>query len=213
MVFDVLRATSSMITGLAHGVHEILPVRTIDEAKALRVNRPNALLGGERHGDRIDGFDLGNSPSEYIHRARSTIITTTTNGTIALRACESAHLVLVGAILNLSAIVKTIHELRPQHLIAVCSGTGTEAALEDIWAAGALLLHFTQHQHTDAARTAVAVNQTYPDPYFALKASANGRALVAAHKQADLEWCAQKDLYQTVGTLETGAVRVWKAAS
>lgn len=212
VVFDVLRATSSMVTGLANGVREILPARTIDEAKALRVNRPNALLGGERHGEKIDGFDLGNSPSEYIHHKGSTVITTTTNGTLALRACERAHVVLVGAILNLSALVETIKQLSPRHLIAVCSGTGADAALEDTWAAGALLVHFNQCQHTDAARIAVAFSQRYPEPYSALEASSNGRALAAKNKHADLKWCAQKDLYHTVGVLETGSVRAWKAA-
>ena len=64
VVFDVLRATSSMITGLAHGVPEIHPVLTIDEARALKARIPKAALGGERHGDRIDGVDLGNGPHE-----------------------------------------------------------------------------------------------------------------------------------------------------
>lgn len=213
VVFDVLRATSSMITGLANGINKILPVRTIGEAMALRRRHPNALLGGERDGDRIEGFDLGNSPSEYLYHSGKSIITTTTNGTVALRACEGAHLVLVGAILNLSALVDTINYLRPHHLIAVCSGTGSEAALEDTWAAGAFLSHFPQSERTDAAQLAIALSNAYPQPFSALQVSSNGRALSAKNRYADLEWCAKKDLYQTVGVLENGVVSTWKIAS
>src|SRR6187549_1935392 len=84
VVFDVLRATSSMITGLAHGATEIHPVCTIEEALALRQQLPDAVLGGERQGDPIPGFDVGNSPLEYRESmAGRKIITTTTNGTVA----------------------------------------------------------------------------------------------------------------------------------
>src|SRR5436190_17096535 len=85
VVFDVLRATSSMLTGLAHGAAEIHPVCTIEEALALRQRWPDAVLGGERQGDLIPGFDIGNSPLEYRDSvAKRRIITTTTNGTVAL---------------------------------------------------------------------------------------------------------------------------------
>src|SRR5437899_1058369 len=89
VVFDVLRATSSMITALAGGATEIFPVTTIDEAIDLKKHKSAAMLGGERHGDWIDGFDLGNSPLEYRELASRQIITTTTNGTVALRACAN----------------------------------------------------------------------------------------------------------------------------
>src|SRR3954451_14490043 len=65
VVFDVLRATSSMITALAHGVPEIFPVCTIEEAQAMKARMPDVVLGGERQGDLIPGFDMGNSPAEY----------------------------------------------------------------------------------------------------------------------------------------------------
>ena len=113
VVFDVLRATSSMITALANGASEIFPVKTIDEARALRGQMPDALLGGERHGERIEGFDLGNNPFDYIPVAGKRIISTTTNGTIALRACERAGRVLLGALLNLAALREELTRSRP----------------------------------------------------------------------------------------------------
>src|SRR5258706_15449923 len=77
VVFDVLRATSSMIIAFAHGAAEIIPARTIEEALSLKARMPDAKLGGERHGDRIEGFDLGNSPLEYRDVRGARIITTT----------------------------------------------------------------------------------------------------------------------------------------
>ena len=90
VVLDILRATSSMITALANGAEQILPVASIEEALAAKAEHPDALLCGERDGLRITAtqtggteFDLGNSPREYTAEtvAGKTLITTTTNGT------------------------------------------------------------------------------------------------------------------------------------
>src|ERR1700704_4531668 len=95
VVFDILRATTSMITALANGAEAIIPVGEISEALAIRQQRPEVLLAGERQGLRISPeltggvqFDLGNSPREYIAKKvhGKTIVLTTTNGTRALRA-------------------------------------------------------------------------------------------------------------------------------
>src|SRR5882762_4456409 len=96
VVLDILRATTSMITALANGAEAIIPVAEISEALAIRQQRPEVLLAGEREGLRISPqltggvqFDLGNSPREYIAKTvqGKTIVLTTTNGTRALRAC------------------------------------------------------------------------------------------------------------------------------
>src|SRR5216110_511568 len=72
VVFDVLRATSSMATALGNGAEAIIPVADITEALAIRQRQPNVLLAGERNGVRIEAnltgsfpFDLGNSPREF----------------------------------------------------------------------------------------------------------------------------------------------------
>jgi len=112
VVFDILRATTSMVTALANGAEAIIPVAEISEALAIRQQRPDVLLAGEREGVRIPTeltggvqFDLGNSPREYTAAKvqGKTIVMTTTNGTRALRACAGAKTVLVGSFLNLRA--------------------------------------------------------------------------------------------------------------
>ena len=112
VVFDVLRATSTMVTALSNGATSIVPVAEIAEAMSIRQHRSDVLLAGERGGVRIEahltggeGFDLGNSLREFTpQRIKGrTIAMTTTNGTRALRACSPASAVLLGSFLNLRA--------------------------------------------------------------------------------------------------------------
>ena len=207
VVFDVLRATSSMVTALANGAGAIHPVRTIEEALALKERFPDAVLGGERFGDRIDGFDIGNSPLEYRDLAGRRIITTTTNGTIALRACEKAERVLVGALLNLGALVEELRRAAPEKLVIVCAGTFRELALEDVAAAGAICANLPDAALTDSATVALAAYQTRErDLPRALRESRNGQALIVAGRESDVEWCAQTSIYDTIGHMQGGII-------
>src|SRR2546423_1168480 len=115
VVFDVLRATSSMVTALGNGAEAIMPVQQISEALEIKARQPDVLLAGERKGVRIEGklsggipFDFGNSPREFTpEKVRGKrIVTTTTNGTRALRACAKARLALASSFLNLQATVE-----------------------------------------------------------------------------------------------------------
>ena len=207
VVFDVLRATSSMITALASGALEIHPVRTIEEARELKMDLPHAVLGGERDGEIIDGFDVGNSPFEYTGLAGRTIITTTTNGTIALRACEHAEMVLVGAILNLAELADEIRWREPAELLLICAGTFDEFALEDACAAGLLIGALPDAQLTDAAHAALAVARQFPTPLAALRAARNGRALDAKGRGKEVDWCAQASRFNVVGIMEQAVIR------
>lgn len=207
VVFDVLRATSSMITALSNGVEKIHPVCTIDEAFELKQQFPDALLGGERHGDKIDGFDLGNSPHEYCGISACRIITTTTNGTVALRACGNAGLVLVGALLNVDVLIAHLKRLNPERILLVCAGTFRELALEDVFAAGAVCSGMRDADLSDSAKTAAAVYEKYGNYFLkVLGKSKNGRALTAAGRSRDVVWCAQRSLFETVGQMSDGVI-------
>jgi 2-phosphosulfolactate phosphatase len=206
IVFDVLRATSSMVTALAHGAKEIIPVRTIEEARAARELHPDALLGGERHGERIEGFDVGNSPFEYRELTGRSIISTTTNGTIALRACEKAARVLVGAILNLGALAEELRRTRPARVVLVCAGTFTTFALEDAWAAGRLIQLLPEADLTDAAQAVLAIVRAEPDPLAALRRARNGQALIANRRTEEIDWCAQESRLAVNGEMREGRI-------
>jgi 2-phosphosulfolactate phosphatase len=209
VVFDVLRATSSIVTALAHGARSVHPVLTIEEALALRERMPDALLGGERGGDPIPGFDVGTSPAEYVAAAGRRVITTTTNGTVALRACAGAARVLAAALLNVDAVASDLRRSAPQHVVIVGAGTFREAALEDVLAAGVLLHALDADAMNDASRAALAVHAaTGGDLMSALRQSRNGRALAAQGRGDDVAWCARRSVWDVVPTMGAdGAIR------
>jgi 2-phosphosulfolactate phosphatase len=218
VVFDILRATSTMITALANGAEAIFPVADIAAALALREHEPGALLGGERGGLRIGAaltggieFHFGNSPREYTPeqvRGR-TIITTTTNGTRALHACAGASVVLAGAFLNLTATARWLQAHPPQRLMLVCAGTGEEAAWEDTLAAGALwdLLAATAGDW-EPADSAHCARQLYHasavDLLTSMQFSRNARRLLAMPElAADVALCLERDTRPIVAVVGT----------
>jgi 2-phosphosulfolactate phosphatase len=220
VVFDILRATTTMLTALSNGASEIIPVSEIPEALALRAKDPNLLLAGERGGLRITSaqtasvdFDFGNSPREFTaEKVRSRrIAITTTNGTRALRACASAAEIHVGSFLNLSALAKVITASHLPNVLIVCAGTGDEASLEDTLAAGALCEALPGSKLRDSAEIALATYLHHkPNLIAAVSAAHNGRRLLSIPELApDIPVCFQRDTLKITARLHSdGAVRV-----
>ena len=227
VVFDVLRATSTFATALQNGAKKIIPVSEISEALAIkkaesgRRKAETILLGGERDGVRIsaDGidFDLGNSPREYTpEKVRGkTIVSTTTNGTRALRACAGAKAILAASFLNLGATAEFLRAGNFQDVLLVCAGTRENPALEDTLAAGALceLLAREDIRPTFSNSTEIAL-QTYARAKSDLVAtiirdSENARRLLAIPElRDDVAFCLRRDLYPFVAKMEDdGGIR------
>ncbi|MDB6122387.1 MAG: 2-phosphosulfolactate phosphatase [Pedosphaera sp.] len=217
VVFDIFRATSTIVTALGHGTEAIIPVAEIPEALALRNKHPHILLAGERDGLRIQAnltggveFDLGNSPREFTPARISdkTIALSTTNGSRALRACSGAQAVLVGSFLNLSATASFLKGQKPGHLLLVCSGTGDEVAYEDVLGAGALVdllwPGYSKQQITDSASMAHQIYQQHSDDLMSVvKHSRNGRRLLAIPElRADVAWCLQQNIFSLVAKMD-----------
>lgn len=138
VVIDVLRATTTIVHAVASGARQVIPCLEIDEARRLAAGFPpgEALLGGERGGLKIEGFDLGNSPEEYSRPSvgGKTVVLTTTNGTRAMMLCRQAKRVLVGAFVNASAVARALAPEERVHLL--CAGTEGEITREDVLLAG-----------------------------------------------------------------------------
>jgi 2-phosphosulfolactate phosphatase len=138
LAIDVLRASTSVIAALGNGAAAVIPVETVDEARACRAALGReALLAGERHGDPPEGFDLGNSPREFTAgRVRGrTIVLTTSNGTRALFAARPAAAVAVAAFVNASAAAAWARE-RTGDVVLICAGSLGTPSLEDQACAG-----------------------------------------------------------------------------
>lgn len=216
IVIDVLRATSTMLTALAHGCKEIYPVETVLQAKQLQ--QPDYLMGGERSCKKIPGFDLGNSPYEYMDEriAGKTIIITTTNGTRAIQKACKAGTIMIGSLLNGRACAKAAAAIR-KDIVILCSGTQDVYALEDGLCAGQLvdeLLRIPTIQSNEwvindmGLSLLYAFRHTEPDITGALLASSNGKRLGKLGFGEDVRYCAQMNLLSIVPVLRDGKLIV-----
>jgi len=220
VVFDILRATTTMLIALSNGAAEMIPVSEIPEALALRAADPHLLLAGERGGLRISAaqtgaadFDFGNSPREFtpeMVRDRRIAITTT-NGTRALRACAHAAEIHIGSFLNLAALAKSLSRSPYSRLLFVCAGTADEASLEDTLAAGALIASLVNSLLRDSAEIALATYLRHESNLPAAFARArNGRKLLSMPGlAADVPFCLQRDTLSITARLHRdGAIRL-----
>ncbi len=218
VVMDVLRATSTIVHALAAGAECVIPCGTIDDARRLAAKEAPGtfLLGGEREGLMIPGFDLGNSPTDYSPAvvAGKKIIFTTTNGTVALIRAKEARRVLIGALTNLNAVVELLtEETGPVHL--VCAGTNGHMTLEDVLCAGGIV-HWLSLAATDAdarddaAQLALGLfdacgqgyDRVHEDRVLAtLSKSRGGRNLIDCGLAADIAICAEQDKFDIVPEL------------
>jgi 2-phosphosulfolactate phosphatase len=193
IVVDVLRATSTMAQALAAGYGRILCCSDIEEARALRAELPDALVGGERKAVRIEGFDVGASPREFLKARADTLILTTTNGTqtilIASEACEE---VLLGSLLNLDAVVRAVRE-RGRDAVVVCAGFQGAFALDDAYCAGRIV-QLLLGTRTDAAIAADLVASAFPDALSGLTARTYGPPGL----EEDIRFCAQESVLDVV---------------
>jgi len=211
VVIDVLRASTTMIHALAHGATSVLPCLTVDSAMAAARDLPleKRLLGGERHGKLIPGFDLGNSPLDYPPDVvkNKTLIFTTTNGTRALLQCRSAVHAYIGAFVNRSAIVTRLAmENRSVHF--VCAGTDGHFTAEDILFAGAAASDLVSAKHSgwtvgnlqaqlamDYFQARSRTSETFRSAFFQSRGAQN---LLALGMTRDIERAMEMDLFDCV---------------
>lgn len=194
---DILRATSSMITAFAYDVASITPVPTLADCRMLK--EQGFVIAGERGGQKVDGFDLGNSPFEFMdHQLNGKDLAfTTTNGSQAILSVTDAKTVLLGSFLNLSA---TAEFLRQQHksVLILCAGWKGRLNIEDTLYAGALaeLLHNDFTYEDDATMAAASLYQhASSDLPGYLKKGSHAQRLAGFENHRDLEFCIQMDKF------------------
>ena len=139
VVVDVLRATSTIAQALASGWPRVLCAPGIEEAIAVRGQLGEGLLGGERDAQKIEGFDVGASPREFVEGGDVPLVFSTTNGTRAiLTAASSCERVLLGSLLNLDAVAAAARE-SGEDVLVVCAGFKDSFALDDAYCAGRIV--------------------------------------------------------------------------
>jgi 2-phosphosulfolactate phosphatase len=227
IVVDLLRASTTICQALAAGAECVIPSVEVDATWAQVAAhvaqggaRDQLLLGGERGGERIEGFQLGNSPREYTPSEvwGKRLLFTTTNGTRALAHAHLAERVLVGATINRQAVADAVAE--SPRVDILCAGTGGQVSREDLLAAGAIAsaLHSTTtNRWCDAVRgewqelrtTARAWGRS-PSAQFALELrdTLGGKNLLALGFEDDLEFCAQLDTLEVVPEFHPASGRI-----
>jgi 2-phosphosulfolactate phosphatase len=212
IVIDVLRATSTMITALARGCSGVIPVETVLQAKELHTQ--GDLLGGERFCKKIPGFDLGNSPLEYLQAdlAGKRVIMTTTNGTRGIQKAYKAEHVLAGALLNGRACAKAALDLR-RDIVIVCAGTQDVFSLEDGLCAGQIIEELSMLQGEQGMTVndfGIAMRncflQVKDDLPKALFHCWNGNRLNKLGFGPDIRYCSQMNLTEIVPIMKHGVM-------
>ncbi len=210
VMVDVLRASSAICTAFQYGVKRILPLETLEEARAYRDE--GYMVGAERRGEVVDGFELGNSPFHYMREDLKgrTVAMTTTNGTKAIRAVKDNKTLYVGSLLNLSALCEELGRLRKNTLI-LCAGWKDRFNLEDSICAGAitadLLLDKGFISHHDSSIASKYLYLSARSNYFGfLRSSSHRRRLKALNLNEDIKYCLTTDRSEVLPFFRDGAL-------
>lgn len=206
VVVDILRATSCMVTALAHGVQSIRPFANLEECRAMKSK--NYFTAGERNGEKVEGFDFGNSPFEYMadNLKGEKIAFTTTNGTQAIAKSQGAKEIIIGSFLNLSAVTEYLKKGEDSVLV-VCAAWKGKVNLEDTLFAGALVENLKNHVEPDCDAPLAAqrlYNLAKKDMVDFLKDSSHVKRLNRLNIHKDIEFCLTPDQYQTIPKLVDG---------
>jgi 2-phosphosulfolactate phosphatase len=210
VIVDILRATSSIITAFAHGIESIYPVAKLEDCRLMKGK--GYLIAGERDGEKVADFDLGNSPFEYMvdNLKGKQIAFTTTNGTQAIAKSIGAKEIIIGAFLNLSAVAD--HLLKSNNdILIVCAGWKGKVNLEDTVFAGALVEKI-KDQFTLACDAPLAALHVYlcakGDLVNFLSASSHVKRLNKLNIHDDMKFCLTIDKFKLVPKLEGGVLRL-----
>ena len=212
LVIDVIRATSTICQALAGGYERVFCTGEVDEARALRGRLGEGVLGGERDAVRIPGFDLGNSPREYVEPQSSTLVLSTTNGTRAVvTAAQRCERVYIASLLNLAAVVEAVRS-HGADVLVVCAGVQGRPNLDDTYVAGRIV-ELLGWERTDAAEAAARLVATWGGAEEALRASKSGRNLMenAPELEPDISFCAREsvlDVAPRLVALRDGAAEI-----
>ncbi|MBD99347.1 MAG: 2-phosphosulfolactate phosphatase [Verrucomicrobia bacterium] len=215
VVIDVFRATSAICTAFQHGVKEIIPVATIEEAKEYQ--EKGYLVAAERNGEVVEGFDMGNSPFSYMGEEikGKKIVLTTTNGTNAIERAKAADQLIIGSFLNLKAVCSFL-EAAQKNVILLCAGWRDRYNLEDSLFAGAVIHSLSNNpRYTGLADSSIAAMHLYGLAKYDLSAflasSSHRNRLKRLNLERDINYCLQENTIDLVPIFEGNALFVNRA--
>ncbi len=204
VVADILRATSCMTTAFAHGASEIIPVSTVEECLELKTK--GYLTAAERNGEKVEGFEFGNSPFSYMNDGieGAKIAVTTTNGTMSINKSKGADEVIIGSFLNLSTVIKYLLDQEKDVLI-LCAGWKGRINLEDTLFAGAVV-EGVKNEFLCEHDGSIVAHSIYlnagNDKLGFLSNCSHFRRLSKLNIGEDIEFCMKEDVYNVIPVLQ-----------
>lgn len=212
VIIDILRASSSIITGVNNGARKIIPVGDMNDAMkiATTMDAKDYLLCGEKDGTKVEGYHLGNSPLEYTPEviADKTLIFNTTNGTKAIKKANLANRTYIGGFLNQQSILNAL-EHHDDEVVLICSGWRGKLSLEDMLFAGSLINELSggnvPETAKDGAKVAFGLFEKYRnDLTGAIKKSDHARRLEKIVPVDDVEFCCTINKFDVLPGMKDG---------
>ena len=211
VVLDILFATTTMVTALAHGAKEIVPVADEKAARACAAQDPDCVLSGELYAETLSGFAHPAPLALVAHGvAGKSVVYSTTNGTVAMTQASGAARVYCGALLNARQLVEHIVAQHAREtVLIVCSGSGDNFNFEDFYGAGYFVECFLPHVRdvSDAAKAALALYRHAKAPEALLDCRV-GRMMAARGLAHEVEFACRRDVFPVVPALEHGRLRL-----
>lgn len=210
VVIDVLRATSAIASALHHGVEKIIPVSSVEEARAYQAQ--GYIVAAERDGQVVEGFPFGNSPYAFMNPdlKGKTVVLTTTNGTKAIKMASSKKTVVIGCLNNIDALCKWLIEQHKDTLI-LASGWKDKINLEDTICGGAIADQLLESRKfradEDSTVAAKFIFRSAKEHLWSfLRSSSHRRRLIKLNIQKDVKYCLTLNTIDTIPVLEEGAL-------
>jgi len=208
VVIDVLRATSAICSAFQNGVKALIPVPTVEEAREYQAK--GYLVGAERKGQIVEGFDFGNSPYSYMkpELVDQEVVLSTTNGTKAIDVAKDAETVVIGALNNLDALCDWLIK-QNKNTLCLCSGWQDKFNLEDTICAGAIMDKLLETgNYTSDEDSSIAAKYLYlsaKDNYMGyLKSSSHRRRLKNLNLNEDIKYCLTPNTTDVIPILKDG---------
>ena len=202
VVIDVLRMTTTASLLFSRGLDELFIIAEVAQARELAA-QTGALLLGERGGERVTGFDGGNSPLEYTQSLRGQkAILCTSNGSKAVQTTSDIEHVFLGAIVNAKAVAQHALKVAKTRIVLICAGTGGQVSLDDVLGAACIAREMLKLNSelalTDACKVALVNLETSSDLLKGLQNARHSAILQDLGYEEDIEFAAQLNLLDTV---------------